>query len=265
MRKIPIKTPAELELMRQAGRLAAAVLKRVSAAVAPGVTTAELDALAARTMKELGVVSAFLGYMNYPANICISVNDSIIHGIPGQHIVKEGDVVSLDVGVWYKGFAGDNAETIVVGQPDKDTERLVRFTEEALMAGVAACRGGARLGDVSHAVERVAILNGLAVVREFVGHGIGRALHEDPQIPNFGPPRRGPILKPGMVLCIEPMFNLGSRAIQILDDGWTVVTRDGRHSAHFEHMVAVTDDTPEILTPRPLRYAGQQTDEQTNS
>ncbi len=254
MRAIPIKTDDELSLQREAGRLAADVLMRVAAAVEPGVTSRELDHTAAAAMNLLGVRSAFLGYHGYPAQCCISVNDCVIHGIPDDRPVEAGDVISLDVGIWHSGFVGDNALTVVVGEPAPDSLRLVRHTEEALMAGIAACRPGARVGDISHAVELVAIRNGLSVVREFVGHGCGRALHEEPQIPNFGRSGRGPLLRPGMVLCIEPMFNLGTRAIHTLDDGWTVKTRDGRPAAHFEHMVAVTADGAEILTPRPWRY-----------
>lgn len=255
MRDIPLKTLAELDTMRQAGRLAAVVLERVAAAVGPGVTTRELDRLAHATMDALGVRSAFLGYMGYPAQCCISVNETVIHGIPDDRRILDGDIVSVDVGIWHEGFVGDNALTVMVGACTPDVQRLVSKTEAALLAGVEACRAGARLGDVSHAIERVAIANRLSVVREFVGHGVGRALHEEPQIPNFGPSGRGPLLKPGMVLCLEPMFNLGARSVRTLADGWTVVARDGRPTAHFEHMVAITTAGPEIITPRPVRYA----------
>jgi methionyl aminopeptidase len=254
MREIPLKTPAELDTMRAAGRLAADVLRRVSAAVAPGVTTRDLDNLARTTMEILGVRSAFLGYMGYPAQCCISVNETVIHGIPDDRRIQDGDIVSVDVGIWHEGFAGDNALTVMVGKCGPDVERLVSKTEAALLAGIAACRAGSRLGDVSHAVETVAVANRLSVVREFVGHGIGRALHEEPQVSNFGPSSRGPLLKPGMVLCLEPMFNLGARAVRTLSDGWTVVARDGLPAAHFEHMVAITAAGPEILTPRPALY-----------
>lgn len=256
MRDIPLKTPAELERLREAGRLAAQVLQSVAGAVAPGVRTRELDELAADVMQLHGVRSAFLGYMGYPAQCCISVNETVIHGIPGDRIIQAGDLVSLDVGIWHEGFAGDNALTLHAGPdaPGSDPARLLAHTEEALLAGIEACRAGVRLGDVSHAIEQVAHRNRLSVVREFVGHGIGRALHEEPQIPNFGPSGRGPVLKPGMVLCLEPMFNLGVRAVRTLPDGWTVVTRDGLPSAHFEHMVAIAENGPEVLTPRPERY-----------
>ena len=250
MKQIPIKTPAEIEMLREAGRVSAAVLRQIAEAVRPGVTTRELDNFALATMESLGVKSAFYQYCGYPAQCCISVNETVIHGIPGDRIIQEGDIVSLDVGTWHQGFAGDNAKTVMVGECDPDTVRLVTKTEEALMAGIAACRPGARLGDISHAVEMVAVRNRLSVVREYVGHGIGRHLHEEPQIPNYGPSGRGPVLRPGMVLCIEPMFNLGVRHVDVLDDNWTVVTRDGKNSAHFEHMVAITETGAEILTPR---------------
>ncbi len=241
--------------MREAGRIAAQVLQSVALAVVPGIRTRELDDLARAAMELQGVHSAFLGYMGYPAQCCISVNETVIHGIPGDRRIQEGDVVSLDVGIWHRGFAGDNALTVMVGDCGSDVRRLVAQTEAALAAGVAACRPGARLGDVSHAIERIAVASRLSIVREFVGHGVGRSLHEEPQIPNFGLSGRGPLLKSGMVLCLEPMFNLGARAIRTLPDKWTVVTRDGRPSAHFEHMVAIVPAGAEILTPRPTLYA----------
>ncbi len=254
MLRIPLKTPAELEKTRMAGHLAAAVLQDVAAAVKPGITTLDLDNVALASMERLNVRSAFLGYMGYPAQCCISVNEEIIHGIPGERVIGDGDIVSIDVGVWYDGFAGDNALTVKVGEGTPDIDRLLSQTEAALLAGVAACRPGARVGDISRAVELVAIKSGLAVVREFVGHGVGRSLHEEPQIPNFGPAGRGPVLKPGMVICIEPMFNLGVRSIKTLADGWTIVTRDGKPSAHFEHMVAITEQGHEVLSPRQALY-----------
>ena len=247
---IKIKTPEELEIMRQAGRIAAEVLRVTCDAVVPGITTKQLDDIALSTMESLGVKSAFLGYYGYPAQTCISINEVVIHGIPGPRVVKEGDVVSIDVGVWYNGYVGDNAKTVMVGVTDPDVIRLVTKTEEALAAGIAAIRPGARLGDVSHAVEKVANSAHLGVVREFVGHGCGAAMHEDPPVPNYGVSGRGPLLKEGMVICIEPMFNSGVRHVKTLNDGWTVVTRDKKPAAHFEHMVAVTATGAEILTPR---------------
>lgn len=236
--------------MRHAGRIAAEVLRVTCDAVVPGITTKQLDDIALSTMESLGVKSAFLGYYGYPAQTCISINEVVIHGIPGSRTIKEGDVVSIDVGVWYNGYVGDNAKTVMVGVTDPDVIRLVTKTEEALAAGIAAIKPGARLGDVSHAVEKVATAARLGVVREFVGHGCGAAMHEDPPVPNYGPAGRGPLLKEGMVICIEPMFNLGVRHVKTLNDGWTVVTRDKKPAAHFEHMVAVTATGAEILTPR---------------
>ena len=249
---IIIKTPEEIEKMRNAGRLAAEVLRSVCNAVEPGISTKELDDFAAAVMERNGVASAFLGYMGYPAQTCISVNDTVIHGIPSEsQKIHNGDIVSIDVGVWADGFVGDNAKTVVVGKISEDVQRLVNGTEEALAAGIDAARAGNRLGDVSHAIEMVAVKHSLSVIREYVGHGCGRKMHEEPQIPNYGHSKIGPLLKPGMVLCLEPMFNLGSRAIRTLADGWTVVTRDGKPAAHFEHMVAVRAEGPaEILTPR---------------
>lgn len=247
---IVIKTPEEIAIMRQAGAKAADVLRMVCAAVKPGVTTKELDDLARDTMEALGVKSAFLGYMGYPAQTCISINETVIHGIPGDRKIKDGDIVSIDVGVWHMGFVGDNAKTVMVNVTDPDVRALVSNTEKALMAAIEVARPGARLGDISHAVEKVASQSGISVVREFVGHGCGRDMHEEPQIPNFGPSGRGPLLKEGMVLCIEPMLNMGARRIRTLADGWTVVTCDGKPSAHFEHMIAITASGAEILTPR---------------
>lgn len=247
---IVIKTPEEIDIMRQAGAKASDVLRLVCAAVKPGVTTKELDDLARDTMEALGVKSAFLGYMGYPAQTCISINETVIHGIPSDRRIQDGDVVSIDVGVWYEGFVGDNAKTVMVNVTDPDVRALVVNTEKALMAAITVARPGARLGDISHTVERVATQSGISVVREFVGHGCGRRMHEEPQIPNFGPSGRGPLLKEGMVLCIEPMLNMGARRIRTLPDGWTVVTCDGKPSAHFEHMIAITTSGAEILTPR---------------
>lgn len=247
---IVIKTPQEIGIMREAGEKAAAVLRVVCDAIRPGVTTQKLDDLARDTMEALGVKSAFLGYMGYPAQTCISINETVIHGIPSSRAIKDGDIVSVDVGVWHRGFVGDNAKTVMVNVTDPKVEALVLNTEQALMDAVAAAKPGVRLGNVSHAVESRANRSRLSVVREFVGHGCGRDMHEEPQVPNFGPAGRGPMLKEGMVICIEPMLNLGARRIRTLGDGWTVVTTDGKPSAHFEHMIAITSDGAEILTPR---------------
>jgi len=245
---IILKTEEELERMRVSGRLAAELRDRVAERIEPGVTTAELDEYAQDILKSMEAESAFYGYHGYPGNICISINDEVVHGIPGKRKVKAGDIVSLDVGVRYEGFVGDTARTVIVGQVDEEVMRLVAVTEEALAAGIAQARAGKRLSDISHAIESVVEMAGFAVVREFVGHGVGRNLHEDPQIPNFGPPGRGPELRPGMTLAIEPMVNLGGAGVRVLKDGWTVVTKDGKPSAHFEHTVAVGPGPAEILT-----------------
>ncbi|MBN1558178.1 MAG: type I methionyl aminopeptidase [Lentisphaerae bacterium] len=245
---IVIKRGADLEAMRESGGVAARVRDAVAERIAPGVTTGELGDYAAEVMRAHGAESAFLGYRGYPGQICVSVNEEVVHGIPGRRRIRMGDIVSLDVGVRLGGFVGDTATTVMVGVSDPDVMRLVDVTRRALEAGIGAARARGRLSDVSHAVERTAVDAGLSVVREFVGHGIGRSMHEDPQIPNFGPPGRGPRLKPGMTLALEPMVNMGGAEVEIQPDGWTVVTRDGRPSAHFEHTVAVCDGDAEILT-----------------
>jgi methionyl aminopeptidase len=246
---IAIKTDEEMTAMRASGRVAAGVLAKVAAAVVPGVTTGGLDELARTLIREHGAESAFLGYRGFPGAICVSVNEEVIHGIPGRRVIAWGDVVSLDVGVRYRGFIGDTATTVMVGVTDTATVRLVEATRRALAAGIAAVRPEGRLSDVSHAVEQAALAAGCSVVREFVGHGVGRELHEEPQVPNYGRPGRGPVLKVGMTFCIEPMINLGRPEVDVLADKWTVVTRDGRPSAHFEHTIAVRADGAEILTP----------------
>jgi methionyl aminopeptidase len=246
--KIPLKNASELEAMRISCRMTAQVLAEVAAAVQPGVTTGELDELAQKLIAQRHAKPSFLGYHGYPAAMCISINDEVIHGIPGPRVVKPGDIVSLDVGVYFGGFHGDCATTVMVGVTDPSVIRLVETTQEALAAAVAAMRPGGYLGDVSHTVQSIVEASGCSVVRDFVGHGVGRHLHEDPQIPNFGKPGRGPVLKPGMTLAIEPMVNLGNSGVSVLEDKWTVVTRDGRPSAHFEHTVAVLEERVEILT-----------------
>ena len=248
MMKIPVKSADERERMRTSCRMTAEVLSQVAAAVRPGVTTGELDALTRRLIEGMKAKPSFLGYRGYPGAMCISINDEVIHGIPGRRVVLPGDVASLDVGVYYKGFHGDSATTVMVSVTDPDVIRLVETTKRALEAALAVVKPGGRLSDISHTVERVAEASGCSVVREFVGHGVGRHLHEDPQIPNYGVPGRGPILKPGMTLAIEPMVNLGRPEVVVLDDKWTVVTRDGKPSAHFEHTVAVLEEGMEVLT-----------------
>ena len=251
---IACKNESELVAMRASGRLAASILQRLAAAVTPGMTTRELDELARELIRASGATSAFLGYhgapgaVPFPGVICVSINEEVIHGIPGLRCIQSGDLVSIDVGVKFDGFIGDTATTVMVGPVSAEAERLVATTKAALAAGVAAVRAGARLSDVSHAVEQAAKAGDCRVVRDFVGHGVGRELHEEPQVPNFGKPGHGPILKPGMTFCIEPMVNLGRAEVKILDDQWTVVTRDRKLSAHFEHAVAVRADGVEILT-----------------
>ncbi|MCF7837030.1 MAG: type I methionyl aminopeptidase [Candidatus Marinimicrobia bacterium] len=245
---IKIKSPAELERMRASGRLAAQLREAVVARVAPGVTTRELDAYAREWLAQHGARSAFLGYRGYPGCICISVNDEVVHGIGGDRQVLMGDLVSLDFGVSYEGYVGDTAKTVLVGALQPESLHLVQTAEAALQAGIAAARPGNHVGDIGHAVEQVARRARMSVVRDFVGHGVGRHLHEDPQVPNYGRPGQGARLRPGMTLAIEPMLNRGGAAVRVLADGWTVVTRDGSLSAHCEHTVAIGPEGPEILT-----------------
>jgi len=250
---IIIKTPAEIARMRESAQVAALVLAEVARAVSPGVTTGELDSLARERSAGYGGRSAFFGYRGYPGQICVSINEEVVHGIPGPRRIRLGDLVSLDVGVEFDGFIGDTATTVMVGVSDPAIVRLARTGEQALAAAVAAAVPGGRLSDISHAIEATATQAGYSVVHDFVGHGIGRKMHEDPQIPHFGPPGRGPRLKPGMTLAIEPMVNLGRHEVEVLADGWTVVTRDRRPSVHFEHTVALGATGAEILTCVPVK------------
>ncbi|MGI6495674.1 MAG: type I methionyl aminopeptidase [Kiritimatiellia bacterium] len=243
------KSDAEIEKMRVSGHMSAQVLSALAAAVAPGMTTGDLDTLARKLIKDIGGVPSFLGYFGYPGALCVSLNEVVIHGIPGSRVIRSGDIVSLDIGVLHDGFHGDNALTVAVGEVDGESRRLLDLTRRALDAGIAAARPGARLSDVSHAIQTVADEGNLGIVREYVGHGIGRSMHEEPQVPNYGPAGKGPLLKAGLVFCIEPMLNLGGAAVRVLDDGWTVVTRDRSRSAHFERMIAIREDRTEILTP----------------
>ncbi len=251
---IPIKTAKEADKMRQACRTASEILERLSELVRPGISTKEVDEAAADLMQEAGVKSAFLGYRLghrvFPGNICISVNDEIVHGIGSQRRIQYGDIVKLDIGVIEDGWVGDTASTVAVGMIDERTERLLRVTENALKRAMASASEGVRLGDVCAEVEEEAVANGFSVVREFVGHGVGRKLHEEPQVPNYGKRGSGPRLKAGMTLAIEPMVNAGTANVRLLDDGWTVCTSDGMPSAHFEHTVLITKGKPEILTWR---------------
>ena len=248
---IVCKSAAELQRMRLANALVAEILADLAQQVAPGITTAELDRFAERRVLEAGAVPAFKGYRGYPATLCASVNEEVVHGIPSnQRRLNEGDIISLDMGVLVDGFYGDSAVTVGVGRIGDEAATLLRVTEEALALGIDAMRAGGRLSDIGHAIQEWVERHGFSVVREFVGHGIGTKLHEEPQIPNYGQPGRGPRLVEGMVLAIEPMVNIGKAGVKVLPDGWTAVTRDGSLSAHFEHTVAVTDDGPQILTTR---------------
>lgn len=248
---IEIKSAAELSLMRQAGGILAETLAVLEAAVRPGLSTLELDRLAVAEFARRGAQPAFLGYRGFPASVCVSLNDEIIHGIPSaRRIIREGDLVSLDLGCLYRGFYSDSAVTVAVGAVSAEASRLIAVTRQALADGIAAMRPGGRLGDVSRAIQERVEAAGFSVVREFVGHGIGRALHEDPPVANFGQAQTGPRLVPGMVLAIEPMVNAGGWEARTQQDGWTSVTKDGSLSAHFEHTVAMTAKGPEVLTSR---------------
>jgi methionyl aminopeptidase len=250
---IDYKTPDEIDKMRRAGRIVAGTIDRVLAAVKPGVTTGTLDRIAEDYIRERGAIPSFKNYKGtYPASICTSLNDEIVHGIPSpKRVVKSGDILSLDFGAIWEGFHGDSAVTIIVGEPPSaEAEKLVRVTEEALEAGISQIRPGGRLSDIGAAVQSVAEGAGFSVVREYVGHGIGRNMHEDPQVPNYGDPGRGPEMKPGLAIAVEPMVNLGGWQTRVLADDWTVVTEDGSLSAHFEHTIAVTEDGHEVLTAR---------------
>lgn len=245
---ILIKTAQDLAAMRAAGRILAEILRRVQESVRDGVTTQDLDRLAAGLMADAGVESAFLGYRGYPRNICVSIDDQVVHGIPGNRVVREGQIASIDMGIKYKGFYSDAAITVPVGKVPKEAKRLIEATRKSLAAGIRQMRPGNRLSDISHAIQQCAEQHGYSVVRQFVGHGIGTALHEDPEIPNFGQEGQGPILKAGMVFAVEPMVNQGTWECEVLDDGWTAVTADGKLSAHWEHTVAITETGAEILT-----------------
>jgi len=234
--------------MARAGKLLRSCLDMLGRAIEPGITTKELDRLAEKCIRENGGVPTFKGYRGFPGSICASPNDMVVHGIPGKVRLREGDILGIDVGVTLEGYIADAAETFPVGEIADETCRLLKVTKEALMLGIEQCVIGNRVGDISHAVQTHAEANGFSVVESMVGHGIGRDMHEDPQVPNFGPPGQGPELREGMVLAIEPMVNMGSHEIEMGDDGWAIYTRDGSLSAHFEHTVAITKQGPRILT-----------------
>lgn len=250
-----LKTPEEIERMRRAGQLAAAALDEVARAVRPGVTGEVLDRLAETFIRDHGGVPSFKHYRGFPASICLSVDDEVVHGIPDRTPLREGSIVSIDLGVLLDGFHGDVARTVAVGEVDRLTARLLAVTEEALWAGIREAREGRTLGDLGFAIQQVVEAAGFAVVRDFAGHGIGRALHEEPQVPNYGTPGTGLRLRRGMTLAIEPMVNAGTAEVRLARDGWTVRTRDRRRSAHFEHTVAVGADGPDVLTWTPVAQA----------
>ena len=248
MPAITVKSSEDLAAMRRAGRVAAQALQAVADAVRPGITTRELDQIAEDRIRALGGVPSFLGYRGFPASICTSVDDEVVHGIPGPRKLRVGEIISLDLGAVVDGFHGDLAVTVPVGKVSDEVAKLLQVTREALEVGIRAVRPEGHLGDVGAAIQRYVEKHGYSVVREFAGHGIGRRLHEEPQIPNFGRPGNGVILRPGMTLAIEPMVNMGTSEVGMEPDGWTVKTRDHKPSAHFEHTVAVSTDGPVVLT-----------------
>jgi len=252
---IILKSERDLEAMRPACAVAGSVLNDVAAFIQPGITTKELDEFAASRIKHYGAKSAFLGYRKYPCNICISVNEQVVHGLAGPRPLRFGDIVSLDVGVIYNGFVGDTARTVPVGGCGVLAQKLMDISEKALYEGIAQALPGRRVADISRSIQNFVESNGFSVVREFVGHGVGRSMHEEPQVPNFVDSKSTPKLRSGMTLAIEPMVNAGSPEVKILNDGWTVVTQDDSLSAHFEHTVLITDSEPEILTwPEKMAY-----------
>jgi methionyl aminopeptidase len=242
------KTPRELDIMREAGRIVALTHQELQKHIKPGVTTKELDTIADRFIRQLGAIPSFKGYNGFTGSICASVNEELVHGIPGDRVLAEGDIISIDIGAKYNGYHGDSAWTYPVGTISEKDERLLKVTEESLYKGLDEAKAGRRLSDISHAIQAYAEAEGFSIVREYVGHGVGQDLHEDPQIPHYGPPGKGPRLKQGMVLAVEPMVNTGSRYVRTLSDNWTVVTTDGKNCAHFEHTIAVTEEGYEILT-----------------
>lgn len=245
---ISIKTPEEIKILREAGQILSAIISEVRCSLKSGMTTREVDRKTGEIILARRVKSAFKGYRGFPGCVCVSVNEEVVHGIPGDKILQEGDIVSLDIGIIHKHYYSDTAVTVAVGRIQPELQKLLDVTVESLYKGIEEARAGNHLSDISHAIQKHVESNGFSVVKEFVGHGIGKRLHEDPEIPNFGPPHQGPLLKEGMVLAIEPMVNFGAAPTKILDDGWTVVTQDGRPSAHFEHSVLIGPNGPEVLT-----------------
>ncbi|RDU34930.1 type I methionyl aminopeptidase [Neobacillus piezotolerans] len=242
------KTPRELEIMREAGRIVALTHEELKKHIAPGITTNELDRIAEQVIRKYDAIPSFKGYNGFTGSICASVNEELVHGIPGDRILKEGDIISIDIGAKYNGYHGDSAWTYPVGKIDGETSRLLEVTEQSLYKGLEEAKPGERLTNISHAIQVYVEENGFSIVREYVGHGVGQDLHEEPQVPHYGPPNKGPRLRPGMVLAVEPMVNAGSRYVKTLADDWTVVTVDGKYCAHFEHTIAITEAGFEILT-----------------
>jgi len=242
------KTPREIEIMREAGKIVALTHQELKKHIAPGITTKELDVIAEKFIRNCDAVPSFKGYNGFRGSICASVNNELVHGIPSNRVLKNGDIISLDIGAKYNGYHGDSAWTYPVGSIDEETEKLLDVTENSLFIGLKEAKPGERLSNISHAIQTYVEQNNFSIVREYVGHGIGQDLHEAPQIPHYGPPNKGPRLKPGMVLCVEPMVNAGSRYVKTLADNWTVVTVDGKMCAHFEHTIAITETGYEILT-----------------
>jgi len=245
---IIIKSPREIEQLKRSNAIVAEVFEKLKGMIAPGITTKELDQVAEEYILSKGGRPAFKGYRGFPATLCISINEEVVHGIPGQRRLKEGDIVSIDGGVNFAGYFGDSAITLPVGEVDPESKRLLEVTEKALTIGIENAKIGNRLFDISYAIQRWVESRGFSVVRDFVGHGIGKELHEEPQIPNFGSPHQGPRLEKGMVFALEPMVNEGTYEVRVLSDGWTVVTADGKRSAHFEHTISIADDGAEILS-----------------
>ncbi|MCX5709604.1 MAG: type I methionyl aminopeptidase [Candidatus Omnitrophica bacterium] len=245
---IPLRNEADLQLLRKSGKILAKVMLGLQELIAPGVATKEIDAAAQRLTLKEGALCAFKGYKGYPASVCVSINEEIVHGIPGERVIRQGDILSLDLGVNYKGYFTDAAITIPIGKITPSNQKLIDVTKAALFEGIKQAKIGSHLSDISHSIQEYAEINGFSVVRQFVGHGIGKNLHEEPEIPNFGLPGAGPLLKSGMVLAIEPMINTGTWEAEFLNNGWTAVTKDRLPSAHFEHTLAITDKGPEILT-----------------
>jgi len=245
---ISLRSPKDLEMLKRSGKILAVIMRKVEKIVQPGITTLDIDRLSEELISKEKALAAFKGYKGFPAAACVSVNEEIVHGIPGPRVILEGDIVSIDLGVNYQGYFSDMAVTLAVGKVDEGKKKLIAVTRQALDAGIKQAQAGNNLTDISHRIQSFVEARGFSVVRQFVGHGIGTALHEDPEIPNFGQPRLGPLLKSGMVLAIEPMISIGGWECLILDNGWTAVTKDGAASAHFEHTVAITDKGPVILT-----------------